>query len=116
MTVCTIKQTAAINKRVYDVLIMCAAQRNQRLLEALASPDKWNLIFVRHRAGHLYYMYIGAPIHPLRKNRDEFSQPSMDVHDTVMDKYAEPLWRLRAFYGVKNIMGKRNIVVDGPDN
>ncbi|MFB0524764.1 MAG: hypothetical protein ACETVZ_04445 [Phycisphaerae bacterium] len=46
--------------------------------------------------------------------RDEFSQPGMDVHDIVVDKHGELLWRLRAFYGLKNIMGKRIVALGGP--
>jgi len=114
VTVRTIEQAAAVTKKDYDVLIMYAARRNPRLLETLASPDRWNLMFVRHRSGPLYYMYIGAHAHFLRKRRDEFSQPGMDVHDIVVDDHAELLWRLRALYGLKNVLGKRIVAVGGP--
>jgi hypothetical protein len=113
VTVRNIEEAAAVTKRDYDVLIMYAARRNPQLLEALASPDRWNLMFVRHRSGPLYYMYIGAHTHFLRKRRDEFSQPGMDVHDIVVDEHAELLWRLRALYGLKNILGKRIVAVGG---
>ena len=113
VTVRNIEQAAAVTKNDYDVLIMYAARRNPRLLEALASPDKWNLMFVRHHSGPLYYMYIGAHAHFLRKTHDEFGQPGMTVHDIVVDDHAELLWRLRAFYGLKNILKKRIIAVGG---
>lgn len=113
VTVRNVEQAAAVNKNDYDVLVMYAARRTPKVLEALASPDRWNLMFVRHRSGPLYYMYIGAHAHFLRKTRDEFGQPGMDVHDIVVDDHAELLWRLRAFYGLKNIIGKRIVAVGG---
>jgi hypothetical protein len=113
VTVRNVEQAAAVAKNDYDVLIMYAARRNREVLEALASPDKWNLMFVRHRSGPLYYMYIGAHAHFLRKTRDEFGQSGMDVRDIVVDDHAEILWRLQAFYGLKNILGKRIVAVGG---
>ena len=114
VTVRDLEQAAAVTRRDYDVLIMYAARRNPKLLETLASPDKWNLMFVRHRSGPLYYMYVGAHAHFLRKTRDEFGQAGMDVHDIVVDDHAELLWRLRAFYGLNNILRKRIVAVGGP--
>jgi hypothetical protein len=69
------------------------------------------MMFVRHRSGPLYYMYVGAPTHFLRKRRDEQGQPGMDVHDIVVDDHAELLWRLRACYGLKNLLGKRIVAI-----
>ncbi len=111
VTVRDVDQAAAATKQDYDVLIMYAARRNAKLLETLAVPDKWNMMFVRHRSGPLYYMYVGAPTHFLRKRRDEQGQPGMDVHDIVVDDHAELLWRLRACYGLKNLLGKRIVTI-----
>jgi hypothetical protein len=111
VTVRDVEQAAAVTKHDYDVLVMYAARRTPKVLEALVSPDKWNLMFVRHRSGPLYYMYVGAHAHFLRKTRDEFGQPGMNVHDIVVDDHAELLWRLRALYGLKNILGKRIVAV-----
>jgi len=77
-------------------------------------PGKWTLMFVRHRSGPLYYMYIGAHTHFLRKTQDHFSQPGMDVHDVVVDDHGEILWRLRALAGLKNVLGRRVVAVGGP--
>jgi hypothetical protein len=106
-----VEQATAATEEDYDVLIMYAARRNPKLLEALAVPGKWNLMFVRHRSGPLYYMYVGAHAHFLRKTRDEYGQAGMDVHDIVVDDHAELLWRLRAFYGLKSILGKRIVAI-----
>lgn len=114
ITVQTVDQASAVAKGPYDVLVIYAARRNTPVLEALAANDEWNLMFVRHRSGPLYYMYIGAHTHFLRKRRDEFGQPNMGVQDVVVDNHAELLWRLRALYGLKNLLGKRIVAVGGP--
>ncbi|MBM3333051.1 sugar isomerase [Candidatus Sumerlaeota bacterium] len=113
-TVQTVEQAAAVAKGDFDVLIMYAARRNRPALEALAANDKWNLMFVRHRSGPLYYMYIGAHTHFLRKTRDEFGQANMGIHDIVVDDHREILWRLRALAGLKNAVGKRIVSIGGP--
>ncbi|MCR4411705.1 MAG: hypothetical protein NUV77_04675 [Thermoguttaceae bacterium] len=113
VTVRTVEQATAAAQGDYDALIMYAARRNRPVLEALARPDKWNLMFVRHRSGPLYYMYIGAHTHFLRKTRDAFGQPGMDVRDIVVDDHGELLWRLRALAGLKNTLGRRIVAVGG---
>lgn len=112
-TVETVEQASAVSRGNHDVTIIYAARRNVPVLEALASADRWNLMFVRHRSGPLYYMYIGAHAHFLRKRRDSFSQPGMNVHDIVVDRHEELLWRLRALAGLKNMLGKRIVAVGG---
>jgi len=93
VTVRSVDQATAIAKGDFDVLVIYAARRNLPVLEALAANDKWNLMFVRHQSGPLYYMYIGAHTHFLRKRRDDFGQPNMDAHDIVVDDHGELLWR-----------------------
>src|SRR5690606_31095486 len=96
-TVRTVERAAAVAKTPHDVMLVFAARRNLPVLEALAAPgpstdplsERWVLMFVRHRSGPLYYMYIGAHTHFLRKRRDEFGQPNMGVRDIVVDDHAE---------------------------
>ncbi|MCX8037307.1 MAG: sugar isomerase [Candidatus Sumerlaeia bacterium] len=115
VTVQTVEQAkAAVAGANFDVQILYAARRNRPVLEALADNDKWNLMFVRHRSGPLYYMYIGGHTHFLRKTRDEFGQPNMTTLDIVVDEHAELLWRLRTFYGLKNTLGRRIIAIGAP--
>jgi hypothetical protein len=114
VTVRTVAQAKAAIQGDFDVLIIYAARRNLPVLEALAANDKWNLMFVRHQSGPLYYMYIGAHTHFLRKRRDDFAQPNLDAHDIVVDDPGELLWRLRALYALKNVQGKRIVAVGGP--
>ncbi len=114
VTVRTVEQATAAAKGDFDVLVIYAARRNLPVLEALTANDKWNLMFVRHQSGPLYYMYIGAHTHFLRKRRDDFGQANMDAHDIVVDDHGELLWRLRALYALKNLRGKRIVAVGGP--
>ena len=107
-------EAGRVTAGAHDVLLMYAAGRDRAVMDALALPDKWNLVFVRHRSGRIYYMYIGVHPHFLRKTRDEYGQPGMDVDDVVVDHHADVLWRLRALYGLKNTLGKRIVAVGGP--
>ncbi|HPP51508.1 MAG TPA: hypothetical protein PK777_01050 [Thermoguttaceae bacterium] len=110
----TVEQAGPVAQGDFDVMLIYAARRNAPVLEALARPEKWNLMFVRHRSGPLYYMYIGAHVHYLRKRRDFFAEPAMNIHDVVVDDYEEVLRRLRALYGLKNTLGKKFVCVGGP--
>ncbi len=109
-----VEEAAQIAKTDFDAMIIFAARRNVPVLEALARPDRWNIMFVRHRSGPLYYMYIGAHVHYLRKRRDFFAEPAMDIHDVVVDDYQELLWRLRALFGLKNTLGKKFLCIGQP--
>ena len=111
VTVRTVEEAKAVAKGDFDAQVIYAARRDLPVLEALADNDKWNLMFVRHRSGPLYYMYIGSHTHFLRKRRDEFGQRNMGVHDIVVDDHGELLWRLRAFYALKNLRQKRVVAV-----
>ncbi len=109
-----VEQAAAVSQGNFDVMLIFAARRNVPVLEALARPERWNIMFVRHRSGPLYYMYIGAHVHYLRKRRDFFAEPAMTIDDVVVDDYGEVLWRLRALYGLKNTLGKKFVCIGQP--
>lgn len=107
-------QASAVAQGPHEVLLMYAAGGGVSTLERLTSPEKWNLMFVRHRTGPVYLWYEIAHPRFLRKTVDEYGQPGMDVQDVVVDSHAEILWRLRALYGLKNTLGKRIVAVGGP--
>jgi len=111
VTVHDTAQAAKVAAGDYDALVMYAAGRQPAVMAAMARPDRWNIIFVRHKSGPIYYMYIGVHGHFFRKTGDEFAQPGMDVDDVVVDSRAELLWRLRALGGLKNAMGKRIVCI-----
>ena len=50
-------QGKKIAKGDHDVLIMYAASGWVNTLEALTNPDKWTLMFLRHRTGRAYLWY-----------------------------------------------------------
>jgi len=106
-------QGKKIAKGDHDVLIMYAASGWVNTLEALTNPDKWTLMFLRHRTGRAYLWYEIVSNRFLRKTVDEFGQPGMDCKDVVVDRYDEIEWRLRALYALKNTLGKRIVAVGG---
>jgi hypothetical protein len=80
-------------------------------LDTLAASGKPNVMFLRHKSGPVYLWYEIAHPHFLRKATDEFKQPDMDLWDIVVDDCDEVLWRLRALYGLKNILGTRIVAI-----
>jgi hypothetical protein len=110
----TTDEAAVVAKGAHDMTLVYAAGGRLAELEALTSPEKRNLIFLRHRSGPVYRWYLPAHARYLRKNVDEFSQPGMGTEDVVVDSHDEVLWRLRALYGLKNTLGKRIVAVGGP--
>lgn len=109
----TREQAAAIPKQSYDVLLVYAAGGDGGLLETLISPEKWNLMFLRHDPGPVYLWY--EIVHPrfLRKTVDEYALSGLNVHDVVVDEHEELVWRLRALHGLKNTLGKRILCIGG---
>lgn len=97
----------------FDVMLIYAAGGWVDTLEKLASVKKWNLMFLRHRSGPVYLWYEIAHNRFLRKTVDEFGQPNFTINDVIVDDYRELEWRLRAFYGLNNTMGKRIVAVGG---
>jgi hypothetical protein len=98
----------------HDVLLMYAASGWVDVLEALSNPEKWTVVFLRHRSGPVYLWYEIISNRYLRKTVDEFGQPGVTTRDIVVDRYEEVLWRLRALSGLKNTLGKKVLCVGGP--
>lgn len=109
----TVEQAATLAKGEHDVMLTYAAGGGGNVLEALTSPDKWNLMFLRHDSGPVYLWY--EIVHPrfLRKTVDNYGQPGFDVTDVVVDRPEEILWRLRALHGLKNTLGKKIVAIGG---
>lgn len=108
----TVDEAAAIAKGEHDVTLVYAAGGNVNLLEALTSPERRNLIFLRHRSGPAYLWY--EIVHPryFRKTVDD-PYPGLTTDDIVVDSHDEVLWRLRGLYGLKNALGKRIVAMGG---
>jgi len=110
----TPETAAQVARTAPEVMLLYGAGGWLNLLETLVRPDRFNLMFLRHDPGPAYLWY--EIVHPrfLRKTVDEFGQPGMDVHDLVVDRYDELLWRLRALYALHNTYGKKVVCIGGP--
>jgi len=102
-----------IARRKHDVLIMYPAGGWVDTLEALIEPNRYTLMFLRHRSGPVYLWYEIVSNRFLRKTVDEFGQPGIDTRDVVVDRSEELLWRLRSLSGLKNTLGKKVVCVGG---
>jgi hypothetical protein len=111
----TPEEAARVARADHQGVLLYAAGGWVNTLEAATAPDKWNLMFLRHRSGPVYLWYEIAHNRFLRKTVDEFGQPGMDVMDVVVDDPAELLWRFRALSGLHNTLGKRVVTVGGAD-
>lgn len=110
----TAEAAAQVARADSDVMLIYGAGGWLNILEALVRPDRFNLMFLRHDPGPAYLWYEIVHSRFLRKTVDEFGQPGMDVHDLVVDRYDELLWRLRALYGLRNTYRKKVVCIGGP--
>lgn len=108
-----VNQAEEAVKADFDVMLIYAAGAWVNTLEKLASAKPWNLMFLRHRSGPVYLWYEIAHNRFLRKTIDQFGQPNFTPTDIVVDDYKELEWRLRAYAGLKNTIGKRIVAVGG---
>jgi len=109
----TEQEAAAVARGPQDLTLIYAAGGNVKLHEILAPPDKWTIMFVRHRSGPVYLWYEIAHPRFLRKTVDEYGQPGMDSQDVVVDSQPDLEWRMGALAGLKNTLGKRIVAVGG---
>lgn len=111
--VATVEQANDVARGEYDAAIIYGAGGNNRVLEAATRPDRWNVVFLRHRSGPVYLWY--EIVHPryLRKTVDQYGQPGVTVDDVVIDEPGDVAWRLRALAGLKNTLGRRVLCIGG---
>jgi hypothetical protein len=109
----SLEECAALAKGQHDVMLTYAAGGSVKMLEALAGPSRWNMMFLRHRSGPVYLWYEIAHPRFLRKTVDEFGQPGVGIHDVIVDDQAELGWKLRGLTGLRNTLGKRIVAVGG---
>jgi hypothetical protein len=107
------ESAARVSNNDHDVLIMYPAGGWVDTLEALTNPDKFTLMFLRHRSGPVYLWYEIVSNRFLRKTVDEFGQPGIDTRDIIVDHPAELLWRLGALSGLKNTLDKKVLCIGG---
>lgn len=110
-------QTAA--QGGHDVAIVYAASTaddwtENKTLNAFTGSGKRLLLFLRHRSGPVYHWYGFTDLVLLRNVRDVGTKPAISTEDIVVDDTPELLWRLRALYALKSVLGKRIVAVGGP--
>jgi len=96
-----------------DVMLIYGAGGGGEILESLISPDRYNLLFLRHRSGPVYLWYEIASPRLLRKTVDELGQPGLEPADVMVDEPADLAWRLRSLSALKNTLGSKILVVGG---
>jgi len=104
-------QGAQVCKGNCDVMLIYGANGDTGDMESLISPNRYNLVFVRHRNGPVSLWYEIASPRLLRKMVDELGQPGLLPCDVVVDSTDEILWRLRALYALKNTVGSRIVAI-----
>ena len=116
------QQGRKMQKGNFDVVLLYAATDGGGLYKAsiAKAPDRDTIVFLRHKSGPTYYFYecfgrrMAAERTPeaARKNNAR-SHGGVTLDDAVVDDYDEVLWRLRALYGLKNLLGQRIVALGG---
>jgi len=112
--VANVQEATALKEVQADALVLYAAGAWLGEFNALAGLGKWVIVFVRYRSGAYYYWHEGVHDRLLRAHTDYFKHPVVQVDDVVVDDNEEIRWRLRALYGLKNVLGRRIVCVGGP--
>jgi hypothetical protein len=114
-TVGTKEQAALAAQGTHHVVLIYGAQREPEVMEVLLGAGKPALMFVRHRSGPFYYMYIGVHGHFIRRRTDSIRESGFGLDDVVVDEPDELVWRLRSLYALKTMQGKKVVTVGGAD-
>lgn len=109
--VVNVEQAKAVCAGNADVMLIYAATGDSADIEALISPDRHNLMFVRHKSGPVYLWYEIASPRMLRKTVDNLGQPGLLPSDVVVDNTDELVWRLRALSALHNTVGSKIIAL-----
>ena len=108
-------QAAVVAKGDHDVLLMYpAAGGGNRMMQTLMPEGKWSLMFLRHRTGSYYNWHENIQANYLRRAGDDIVDKGLGVDDIVVDKPEEVVWRLRALFALKNVIGKKVLAIGGP--
>ncbi|GMU20421.1 MAG: hypothetical protein AMXMBFR13_05180 [Phycisphaerae bacterium] len=106
-------QAAKLRAGASDTMLIYAANSGPQVLEALMSPDRPTIFFLRHNSGPVSLWYEIMHPHFLRGASDEFKRKGVDVDDIVVDEYADLAWRLRALAGLRRTLGQRIVAIGG---
>ncbi len=109
----------ALSGRGHDVTLVYACTGSGETLRACLGLKPDSLIFVRHRSGPVYYWYEALSTRYLQREGQATASPApadtpmAHVADVVVDDPGELLWRFRALFAVKNLLGTRIVALGG---
>jgi len=117
----TDEQAVSISqKEGYDLMLLYAAGSNyEKGLDPCIALGRFNLIFLRHQSGPLYDFYENAHNRFLRVGGKDFEYDQLRYYggmgpdDIIVDDYDEILWRVRSFYAVQNLLGRKIVALGG---
>ena len=118
----TAADARGVHKTDYDAVVVYAATGSGDLLRACFAEkkDKDTVVFARRESGPVYYWYEALSTRYLKTEQSDSRANShldhggVSVEDVVVDDYEELEWRLRALYGLKNLIGARIVALGGP--
>lgn len=113
------EEVNAVLQNERDVMLVYPASGSGSLLQKCVSGAGDTVLFVRHRSGPIYYWYEGLSVAYLKTDETDSGSTNpprlgdTHVEDVVVDDYHDVLWRLRALYGIKNLIGARIVALGG---
>ena len=100
-----------------DVRLVYVTQTATEVLDALAGLGKWIVLVAKYTYPAPYILHnLWTRVVSSRSLQDKCSGVDVDdllVHESDSDN-EEIIWRLRALYGLKNVLGRRVVCVGGP--
>jgi hypothetical protein len=113
----TMEAAAEASRSTADVTVLYPATGSGKMMQAILPEKGEAILFIRHRSGPISYWYEALSHRQLRTDpqaKREASDPRrLSVDDVVVDDGAELLWRLRALYAAKNLIGTRIVALGG---
>lgn len=109
----TVEQAKQAAAAQCDAMLIYASNGSMGVLDALMSPDRPTIFFLRHNSGPVSLWYEILHPHFMRRASDEYKIKQIDVDDVVVDEYGDLAWRLRALAALRMTLGQRIMAVGG---
>ncbi len=108
-------QAEAVKSSGADAVLLYAAGGWTNLLGAvMGATSAPVVVFLRYKSGPYYLWHEIVHARFLRAHTDHLKEERVTVEDVVVDDLDELKWRLRALYGLRNVLGRKIICVGGP--
>ncbi|HOJ54943.1 MAG TPA: sugar isomerase [Phycisphaerae bacterium] len=109
----TVEEARKVATGKCDTMLIYASSGSTAVLDALMSPDRPTVFFLRHNSGPVSLWYEILHPHFLRRASDEYKIKQIDVDDVVVDEYKDLAWRLRALAALRLTLGQRIVAIGG---